>query len=298
MSSTRRLSLPLFLLLVSFSWGMPTDICAYEKIPSFYMGNFQKADVVQLFADAVNLREAPNTRSKVVAKLPMGTPVTIQGEPGGEFEVNGLTSDWYSVVTSVDGKAIAGYVWGGFLSLGSVAWNEGGRDLKLLVGITAHEKFVFKAEARVVSGNTILAKASFPLTCTDMGGSKKYGYGIELTPFEAFRFTGMTRTFGLHMFYEACGYENGQRLLFWDGRKLLVGPLASSVSEAGVFRVTSEFIFPETPPGKDPTLNVKTTELMHEEKTAVEKIHSYTLRNGAWSEGAEEKRNLPYPGGD
>lgn len=298
MKSNRRLSLRLLLFLVSLSWGLAATTWALETNPSYSSGSFQKASVVRLFADAVNLREAPNTTSKVVAKLPMGAALTIQGEPEGEFQVNGLMADWYAVQTSVDGKAVSGYVWGGFLALGSVAWNEAGRDLKLLVGITSHEKSEFKAEARVVSGNTILAKASFPLTCTDMGDSKKYGYGIELAPFEAFTFPGMTRTFRLHMFYEACGYENGQRLLFWDGKKLLMGPLASSVSEAGIFRVTSEFVLPETPSGKDPTLIIKTTELMQEEKTACEKTRAYTLHNGAWSEGAEEKRNLPYPGGE
>lgn len=298
MLSTRRFSLSLILLLISVVWGMPMTVCAYERIPAFYMGTFQSGNAVTLFADAVNMREAPNTKSKIVAKLPMGAAVTIQGEPEGEFEVNGMTGDWYPVLATVDGKAVAGYVWGGFFSLGSVSWSEGGRDLNLLVGITSHEKYEFKAEARVVSGNTILAKAAFPLTCTDMGGSKKYGYGIELTPFETARIPGMTRTFWLHMFYEACGYENGQRLLFWDGKKLLIGPLASSVSEAGVFRVTSEFVFPETPSGKDPTLIIKTTELMHEEKTAVEKTRPYTLHNDVWSEGTEEKKSLPYPGSD
>lgn len=278
--------------------GLPLALAvAYDQVPTYSMGRFQKGDGVTVFADTVNLREAPNLKAKVLRTLPIGSVVTIRSEPQGLLTVDGVPAEWYEVLADVSGDGVLGFVWGGFLALGSSDWREDGRNLRLVVGIVAREMYEFIAEARVLEGGKIIARSRFPLVQTEMGASNKYDYGIELRPFEEGSLPGSRRVFWLHMFYEACGYTRGQRLIFWNGRDLLLSPVANSVSDAGVFSVSSEFVFPEAQPSpKEPLLSVKTTEIMEEENTAVEKVQDFILRDGAWIEGELHKKDLPKPG--
>lgn len=292
-----RLSRSRFLFLGLFFWFslVPFGGVHGQDLPPYYMGTFGKNAAVMLFADDVNLREKPDPKSKVLARLPMASRMTILSEPQGEFEANGFSGKWYKVGVEGGKTKVEGFLWGGFIALGARSWKDGDRDLSLLVGIVSREDVGFKAEARVVEAGKVISREAFPLVFTDMGGFKSYNYGIELEEISPPRLKKMDREFRLRMFYEACGYENGLRLLFWNGKTLIVGPLASSVSEAGLFSVQSDFEFPGSP-SRDASseIVVKTLEKSDEEKRLVEKVKKYVLKGKVWEEGPETTRPLEY----
>lgn len=70
---------------------------------------------VYVVGDGVNLRTGPGTSSAVVAKLPAGTPVSVQAAgPVGWAE--GRQERWYEVATQGGEAQVQGYVFGGVLT--------------------------------------------------------------------------------------------------------------------------------------------------------------------------------------
>ena len=57
-------------------------------------------------------------------------------------------------------------------------------------------------------------------------------------------FASLENIIVLSFFYEACGYTNGDILLFWNGKQLTYGTIGISVSEAGVFHDYFDFYLP------------------------------------------------------
>jgi hypothetical protein len=59
----------------------------------------------------INLRSLPSTSGDVVAKIPLGMPITIL-EEGKEAQLGERKDHWYKVETFVDGKTHTGYLFG------------------------------------------------------------------------------------------------------------------------------------------------------------------------------------------
>lgn len=209
----------------------------------YQYGRFVPDAVVRLFSDRVNLRSEPSTKAKVVATLPIGSELTVIGEPFDNYLASGFSAPWYKVKSAAQ-PSVEGYVWGGLLSIASLNFEDSGKKLALVSGITGLADCNFFGECRVLSEGKIVARAPLKWIATLMNAENNYSYSakIEELPWKGTQ--DIRRVFQIFCGYDACGYTRGNMLFFWTGSEIITGPTAEEVSEAGVFHVESVFVFP------------------------------------------------------
>ncbi|HNS10880.1 MAG TPA: SH3 domain-containing protein [Candidatus Ozemobacteraceae bacterium] len=262
---------------------------AEEQI--YQYGKFAAGAKFYLFADKVNLRAAPSTSGRVVGNLPVGTELKTLDEPYGEFSMSGFAAPWYRV-QSVSQPEVQGHIWGGLLSLASINFEDSGKKLTLVSGITGFGEFNFAGECRVISEGQIIARAPFKWIATMMGQEKNYGYNVRIDELSWKGTQDIKKVFQINCGYDACGYTRGNILFFWTGREILTGPTAEEVSEAGVFHVESVFVFPGDEGLGEKSLLLRTTtneEADSENGVAAsaKKVETlYTWNGKAWEAGS------------
>lgn len=191
-----------------------------------------------LVSDA-NLRDNPGTQSKVLAKLPIGTPVTIDAVAPELFKQRGVELPWVKVRTSSG----IGYIWGGFLALASIQTPDEeympNRGVLYLTGVAAYDekKHQITVQVRAAQGGKELSKTEF----TTQGDLSYYpSFELHYPPFR-----GVKALLSVNYYFPACGYPSGDNLLFWQENNQLTKVLeTTSISEGGVFYESENYILP------------------------------------------------------
>lgn len=264
----------------------------------YQYGRFAAGAKVYLFADKVNLRAAPSTSGRVVGNLPVGTELQTLADPDGEHFMAGFSAPWYRV-QSVAQPAVQGYVWGGLLSPASINFDDSGKRLTLVSGITGFGEFNFAGECRVISEGQVIAKAPFKWIATLMGEEKNYGYNVRIDELPWKGTQDIRKVFQISCGYDACGYTRGNILFFWTGREIVTGPTAEEVSEAGVFHVESVFVFPGDEGLGEKSLLLRTTsgeeaDIENGVAASAKKVETlYTWNGKAWEAGKPVETALP-----
>lgn len=277
---------------------------AAEAQSVYLYGQFQPGSTVYLFADKVNLRAKPATNAPIVSLLAMGSKLTIVGEPEGSYQANGFSCGWYKVQFMDQQKPLEGYVWGGLLALGALPFTAEKKELLMLAGIARFADHELVGEIRVVESNSLVAKAPFNWISTDMpvGGGYSYSIAAEELPWAGV--SDLKNLFQISCNYEACGYARGKLLFFWDGKNVISGPPAISVSEAGLFSVQSEYVFPGQDCCKPDELILRTTSVEEpdEEGTSpgtAKKVEILHVWNGkSWDAKAPVETQLEFKSSD
>ena len=196
-----------------------------------------------LVTDA-NLRNKPGTQSIVLAKLPIGTQVTIEEVANDSFEQRGVKLPWLKVSCQpVGSPVLSGYLWGGFMALASIQTPDEeyqpNRGVLFLTGVAAFdaEKHLLTVQVRAALAGKELSKAEFTTN-----GDLSYYPSFEVG-FEALK--DVKAVLSVNYYYPACGYPSGNSLLFWQNDNQLTKVLGtSSISEGGVFYDSEEWILP------------------------------------------------------
>jgi Bacterial SH3 domain len=191
-----------------------------------------------LVTDA-NLREQPNTQSAVLTKLPIATSVEIQSVSTDSLTLRGVKLPWVKVSYGIQ----SGYIWGGFLALASIQTPNDeympNAGVQYLTGVAAYDeqKHQLTVQVRVAKDNKELSKCEF----TTQGDLSYYPeFSVSFEPLSKVK-----SVLEVNYYYPACGYPSGDNLLFWQENNQLIKVLeTSSVSEAGLFYSTEEFILP------------------------------------------------------
>jgi hypothetical protein len=270
-------------------------------------GGFAVGTTVPLFADQVNLRAGLGTGTAVLATLPMGTEVKILARDETTSTIREYTQSWYRVAAPVGGqvalgpgfraveprvlqgspgKTKEGWIWGGFLA---IAWGSCA-DGTLLIGITGQPKDrPLAGEARLRKDGRVVASSPVPIINTPMGGADRLDYTVRIAPRAIPSLPRFRTVWEVGFIYEACGYTNGEALVFWDGQRLTAGPVAEDVSEAGLFHVESEFLFPGQEGIPPDQIRVKTVSDNEEEKTTATTFVTWRWTDGAWKKDEEKE---------
>ena len=219
------LSILTILAICLFTRAQEKQHCIYEEC------GFEPGQIVYLFGDHVQLREAPTTESKVLKTLPIGMHLVVQEKHENSWRYKGIDHHYYKV----DYKGIDGYVLGGLLALDKKTINE----VTHLFGRakTSDEDYLLirtlKEDGSFKEKSIRLANGQFYLS--------------QLGP------KGLDHVDGiLHVDYlaEACGIEGGGIYLFQQEGQLHQVARLSQVSDAGSYYFWEEFIFPEDKGGK------------------------------------------------
>lgn len=237
------------------------------------------------FVMDANLREQPGTQSKVLAKLPIGTPVTVEAVSEETFSQRGVTLPWVQVnARPAGGAAVTGYVWGGFLALASIQTPDEAytpnQGVLYLTGVTAYDeaKHQITVQVRVAKAGKELAKTEF----TTQGDLSYYpSFEVDFPPLK-----NVKAMLSVNYYYPACGYPSGDNLLFWQENGQLVKVLeTSSISEGGVFYDSEKYLLPHHRGGiGDHVLVVKDrSEFEEQGDDFVRKAQSYKITLYKWT---------------
>ena len=241
------LNLVLFLVLFSLN----NILLAQADNGIFKYGEFLENSDAFLFADNVNIRETPSTKAKVIANLSIATPVKIISKTDDTLTVNGYNTYWYKISFDKNGSKKTGYVWGGFISaFTTTTTNDSGNNVCFLFTITEYsEKIGFTASLKAVVNGKIVSTVSFKPHDTDQNNGI-YSYDIDGKIMSNKGLENVKKIIVISFLYPACGYSNGDVIVFWNGKNLIYGTEAPSVSEAGIFNFSSELIYPTDLEGK------------------------------------------------
>ena len=200
---------------------------AQEKLHCIYDDcGFEPGQIVYLFGDQVQLREAPTLKSKVLKTLPIGMHMIVKEKHENSWPYKGVDHHFYKV----DYKGTNAYVLGGLLALEKKVINnvthlfgrsKSGDEDYLLIR-TVQEDGSFKEKS------TRLSNGQFYLTNMGAKGLPDIE-GMLLVDYLA----------------EACGVEGGGIYLFQEEGKLHQVARISQVSDAGTYYFWEELIFPE-----------------------------------------------------
>ncbi|MEM1259897.1 MAG: SH3 domain-containing protein [Bacteroidota bacterium] len=187
---------------------------------------FEVGQIAYLFGDQVQLRKAPNTNSKVLKTLPIGTHMVVVQQHVHSWRYKGMDHPFYKV----DYKGTEGYVLGGLLALEKKTINNvvhlfgrakmGNEDYLLIRTLKEGGSFTEKS--------TKLGNGQFYLTDLGTKGLPNIE-GILLVDYVA----------------ETCGVEGGGIFFFQKEGTLHQVARLSQVSDAGVSYLWEEFIFPD-----------------------------------------------------
>lgn len=204
---------------------------AQEKMYVFDDHNgLESGQIVYLFGDQVQLRESPDTNSKVLKTLPIGTHMVVLQQHVHSWRYKGMDHPFYKV----DYKGTEGYVLGGLLAIEKKTINNvvhlfgrartGDEDYLLIRTLHGNGSFTEKS-TRLVNNHFYL---------TDLGTKGLADVeGILLVDY----------------FAEACGVEGGAIYLFQHQGQLQQVARLSRVSDGGIYYKNEEFIFPEDSQG-------------------------------------------------
>ncbi len=238
--------------LAVFTTIAQTDTCVYNY------GKFNDGAKVFLFADKVNIRKADSPNSAILCNLSIGTPMTIISASEKSYALNGIAANWYQVGFYFDGKYNTGYVWGNMISHASIPFSEDGENcLFVCAPVSRSEEDGLKMTAKIISKGEIINSLSFTPIYTEMSGSGTFEYCLSGSRLDKSGFTGVSKIFAVSFEYGACDYANGDILFFRAGNNLVEFAKAIRVSEAGIFNVSYNYIFPQNKGGVDNTLYIE-----------------------------------------
>ena len=252
----------------------------------FRGGKFDTGVEANLFGDKVNVREKPAKDALVIANLTIGTPVSIIENTETEYAMNGFGSDWYKVSFDYNNDQKTGYIWGGLISMASaeIPFGNGPPDM-LVYSITSWDvNKSFNSTLRIVRNGKMINSLDFKPISTGFFEPGVFGHSVCVSVMGNRGFTGVKNIISVSYTYAACGYENGEILLFWNGSQLIYAAKASMVSEAGVFHYDYEISYPDDKEGKKDLLMITQTLTQYNEVKGdyVESQKEVTLHSFRW----------------
>jgi len=220
---------------------------------------FDKKQEVYLLADSVNIRKQPNAESAVVAKLPIGTKLTILDKSMTASNIKNIIMPWYLV--SFNGKE-TGYVWGGKIAMTSFRSNRN-PDIVFHFGMDKVEEEVSSFQIRVERSNRELQRLTFK-------GFSGYHKQHTCTNISNKGLSNVDDIIQVDGFAEACGEDAGSIVFFWSNNKLTYIEKLFDIGDGGLFD-RHYFVYPADMEGRKDIIIKKEVEgesVMDETKQA------------------------------
>jgi hypothetical protein len=200
-----------------------------------------------LHGDRVNVRDAANSKAKVIDNLAIGTAIKIVKQDEKLFTQNELTNYWYKVSYTKDGKTKEGYIWGGLIAVASRV--EGLYIISVGYNLT-HKKGDKYGQVRLIKDGKELSFTNFESPMPWLTRPPE----IEISALKGF--DGVDKLITVVYNEPYCGGSNNQELIFWLPAKLMHVHSTSEGADAPVY-ATEEVIFPDEEGGKANRLHIK-----------------------------------------
>ncbi len=272
-----------FLLLLALSIPLWGDSQPYVKY-----GKYTPGQVVILFADKVNVRNAPDPKARIMDRLPIGSRLQILEESAQAYTFNGYTESWYKVkYPCTCGKKIdEGYIWGGMLSKAVIIKKNGDRAVPqaILIGAVGKSNDSTIMEARYIDDMTIRSSVLFK--GLDMSFNQSFSYSLSARALPRSWFKKELELVLVDFVYEACEYPMGEVLLVLDGDQIRYGFSSyRAFSEFG--KADFRYIWPRDKEGKKDTVIVESISIDYEAATTNTSREEYLWQQGKFKKIGE-----------
>jgi len=257
MKAKQMLSILTLLAICLFSNAQEKPHCIYEDC------GFEPGQIVYLFGDQVQLREAPTTESKVLKTLPIGMPMIVQERHENSWRYKGVDHHFYKV----DYKGIQGYVLGGLFALEKKTINS-------VVHLFGRAKI---SDNDYLLIRTLQEDGSFSEKSTRLGNGQFY-----LTYLGTKGLPDIEGALFVDYLAEASGAEGGGIYLFQQEGQLHHVARLSQMSDGGAYYFWEEFIFPEDEHGIAGKIRYKKEIGENYDKTAQWKKKSIETKELVW----------------
>ncbi len=209
----------ILLFVTSFMFGQ--DIKYHNPYSDFNNGEYY-----YLFGDNVKFRNLPDLKSEVLELLKIGTEVKILKKSGETIKYNGIESPFYKVKY----KNQVGYILGGLISLEK---KEVGSSKFFFVYKKDREQY--SLITRHLNQQLQIKETIVELTTNDLSIELHNNKGID----------GVSHILFINYLAEACGIDGGGIYFFQVKDELKKVFEISQISDAGVYWLSEDLIFPE-----------------------------------------------------
>ncbi len=243
----------LFTLPLLLSILFSTNILAQSRYSTPPNEDCQLAAV---FADRVNLREAANTKAKVLTKLKIGELVEVIERTSIATSIDGQTDFWFKVKTGY----YTGYIWGGLLAK-EVVKSENNPEVLFLLKTTNDSNGI---RVKVIKNKVLQQDSQLEgLTLNEqLQGLETLGTkGVQ----------GIKDLIAINYVGEFCGATSGQTILAWNGSLLSKFISIGSEGEAG-YSNTERLVFPSDLQGEKNLIHYYQVEEEYQEDESGEQV--------------------------
>ncbi len=213
----------ILLLITSFVFGQ--EIKYHTPYTDLKSGEYY-----YLFGDNVKFRKLPDTKSDVLELLKIGTEIQVLKKSEETLKYNGIESYFYQVKY----KNQIGYILGGLISLEK---KERGNSKFLFTYKKDQDRY--SIITRHINEKSEITEAITQLTTNDFSIELYSNKGID----------GIDNILFINYLAEACGVDGGGIYFFQLNDKLKKVFEISQVSDAGVYWLSEDLIFPEDKDG-------------------------------------------------
>jgi hypothetical protein len=183
-----------------------------------------------IFGTQIKLRSESNTSSEVVITLDIGTPITILSKTTDTLTYNGILSHWYKIETASN----TGFVLRSFISI----YSKKIGSKTLLINPIRKGKDDY-AEVKIVNSGQLQNSHVYLLSNPDFTVIVSGNKGL----------TELQNIICLSYIGEACGINDGDLYLFYDGTSLVKALETNSYGDGGIYWISEELTFPEDKEG-------------------------------------------------
>ncbi len=200
---------------------------------------FAKQSTQKVLIDNTNVRQHPNLKADIVAKLHSGTLVKIQ-DNNKILSLGGKSAYWHKVSFRKDNKTQEGYIWGGNLAIGHRYLD--GYDF--LFGTSGSTKRNATLTVKVIKNKKPMQNISFEVDAESLDSvSFKWlnnNKGLK----------GINNILVAEVSGGACGVPSYKQYLLWNKKQLTALPLLMSFNDLGEVYHDEYFVFPSDKGGK------------------------------------------------
>lgn len=212
-----------------------------------------------VLGDSVALRESPGVKGRLLARLPIGTPVRLLRKSDTTDVLRGFSSHWYEV----EGELGRGWIWGGLIAQ-EVAGSQDNAAVKFLGGYHHAEgpephagDRQYYYQIRAVRQGRELDKIVLRSFSYDIGGFSNNG---------SMALKGVSDILLLNVPCMACEPYENYYVIFWDGRKFY-NVLTQKGVELNAASTGLEVIFPADMDGEPNRVLTRYTSFERDPKT-------------------------------
>ena len=258
-----------------------------EKSSHNYFWNDYDKYVAIIGANNCYVREKPAIQSQLLDSLQIGKNIKVlkaadENTVNTDMQIKGLNVSWVEIEYLNNlGKQVKGYLWKGFIAIGSfknqnITYLTTIDKVEKKTEIEPYEAELFLITVKIIdSNNTLVGQRTMKKAIGDSHYFQNKAIGN-------LGLKGLENIYRISFSGEACGIPTLYYYYGWNGKNFLELPEKYDVSDAGVYYHSEDFVFPKENGGKPDVILKKVEEGQYDENSFTN--NNYVTHLTKWTE--------------